>query len=169
MDIADLLDSDQRILAHSTRVQENGTTLLTFDWGDGSPPLKGVLPEKLDASILVEWCTAVRRAHNARENSKATKKDRPTADVLGTPVRADAPTEERGGGTLPVPKGDESPQEALAKWIESSLTDLGRQREVLGSSLAKLATERDALMKKLSALDDRVAYFLNLQETTKSA
>lgn len=163
MAVSDLMDSDQRILAHTTRVQENGTTLLTFDWQDGSQPLKGVLPEKLDASILVEWCTAVRRAHNARENSKAATKDSTAAVVRGPSEGASAAPDVSSGGGLPVETSIKDVKAALESGIESALSELGGRKAVLDRKLAEAKLAAIRVEAELGSVAELVRYYNDLR------
>lgn len=164
MDVSDLLDSDQRILAHSKRLVDNGQSVITFDWGDGSPPFKGLLPAELSANVLQEWCAAVRGAYNARQDRPTPKKDREAAVVRGAPEQADPPPRDTGGSGLPIPQDVESVKATLAAGIEATLAELGRRRAKVQSDIRTLEHERAALHRSLSDIDDLVGYYEGLKE-----
>lgn len=69
----DLLASDVKIVDATARsVGAQGTHTLRFpgDWMPDGKDFLGEVPEKLDPSILKEWCNAVRREFDARIKRK---------------------------------------------------------------------------------------------------
>lgn len=157
MDVDNILDSDQRILAHTKRQSDESGTKLVFEFDDG--PLTGQLPEKLDASMLTEWCAAVRREYNARKNRKETQTTRPKTVDGGAPDKASpGPGVSRGGG-LPVPEDAKGAKEALESNLQSSLLSLGERRSHILVSIEQHEADLAVLRGKLAQVEDAAAFY----------
>lgn len=169
MKLEDILDSDQRILAHSTRTTEGGKSLLVFDFGGTLGKLSGVLPEKLDASILTEWCTAVRREYNARTNVEAPAKAGTASTVRSAPDAESARAGEPGGGGVPAPADLQGAQAALEAGIQSSLVEVRRRIESCHADLDGLEKKGNEIRSKLAAAEELEAYYNGLLEKVRAS
>lgn len=160
MDVEDLMDSDQRILAHSNRAGNR----MSFDFGEGfGPPLVAQFDE-VNFGTISYWCNLVRGEYSARKDRQEAEKNRAAATVRSAPVEADPPAGNSGGSGLPVAANVEGVKAAMAAGIESSLADLGRQRARLQSDIRTAEHELAALHRSLSDLDDLVGYYEGLKE-----
>lgn len=164
MEVEDILDSDQKILNHSKRSVENGTQVFFFDWGDGSPPFKGILPEELNSAILVEWCTAVRNAYHARKDRKEAEANRAAAVVRSASGRDDPGPGYAGNSREPVPPIDTDPKKTLEEAVAQSLAQFRRRRESALQRASALSAELSEVDAYIQQLNGSINYLSSVQE-----
>lgn len=162
MKVEDILDSDKRILDATRKDTQNGQHVLVFDFGELGT-LTGAVPEKLDASIITEWCMAVRREYNARNNKPKAESVSKAADVRSPPDKAAADAGQPGGSGPAVPADLQGAKAAMEAGIESTLVELARRRAQIEARSHELNREVAALRVELSNLDDMVGFYNSLK------
>ena len=162
MKVEDTLESDKRILDATRKEVQNGQHVLVFDFGDLGT-LTGAVPDKLDATIMTEWCMAVRREWNARNNVKAAASTSKAADVRSARAEVSASADKPSGGGIPVTTDVQGAKAAMEAGIESALVELDRQRAALEADAKSLEAQAHALALKLHSVDDLTLYYQQLR------
>ena len=160
MDASDLLDSDQRIMA-ATTVRDG---VLSFNFGDGQPPLRGTLDGVLNSKQIIQWCNAVRSTYRARQDSKENQAASPAPVVQEAHGQVHAAPAVSSGGGLPVEEGVEGVKAAMVAGIESSLAHLGRREVALLEERGDHVLALERLDVELASLAETTRYYQKLKE-----
>ena len=164
MDIDEIVDSDKKILNHTTKGVYEGMSVLVFDWQDGSPPLRGALPDTMNTAALVEWCATVRNRYNARKDSQEAEANRAAADVRRASERDAADAGESGNGGKPVPSLDADPKKTLEESVEQSLSQFRRRREAAEQERVALSAKLKAVAEYIEGLTKSIDYLTGVKE-----
>jgi len=147
----DLLSSDVKIVDSTVRTEggRQGTHTLRFPgqfMPDGQDFL-GEVPEKLDPSILKEWCNAVRREYDARNNRKeAEARDARKPDGEGG--SGHGVSTQPGTGAAATPGAGEASEASMESYLEAEV--------------AKWNGRKCQLLEELDGLDAKRAGILSL-------
>lgn len=164
MTLEEIVASDQRILAATQRSVDTNGTILTFDWGDGSPPLQGQAPERMEAAMLIEWCQTVRGNYNARQASKAAEKAGPPAVVQRTHGEVDSTAGLGGGSGLPDAENVQSIKTTMEGAIQASIAQLVGRRDQANLRRETLQRELSEIETYTQGLSSSIDYYLELME-----
>ena len=168
LEIIDLLSNDVKIVDNSTRsVDERGVHLIHFP-KELMPDGKGFsaeVPERLDPTVLKDWCETIRREWNARQNIKAAakKSERDAAQAMagasgGNPARA-------AGSDGPAQAGREAREASLEELVESKVAglvdkvrSLGQVRDEANLVLAQAIRRHESAIGELALAEQTLAF-----------
>jgi hypothetical protein len=132
LELADLLSNDVKIVDTTAKRMEKGLYYLVFpgEWMPDGKEFVGQVPERLDPSILREWCETVRREANARINRKeAEAASRRNVGGGVDEQRSPAPAEPRGG-VVENQAGGEVGKETLEETLRRKVTEAEIERDI---------------------------------------
>lgn len=163
---ADVITSDAKILDSTFKTYKPTTNTNELEFPgrfmpDGKP-FMGSVPEKIDGSIRREWCEAVRREWNARNNSEEIKEVSPAN-----------PPESGGVGTTPdagVPDGGVRPSGPdLSGWKETLVADLkakiSSQRGLVEADKQQLKFLSDKMVETAGKIEEAQLRLLQMEST----
>lgn len=168
LEILDLLSNDVKVVDHSTReVDKRGVHILRFP-GELMPDGKGLMaevPERLDPTVLKDWCETVRREWNARQNRKAAeaKSKRDAAAQMGGASGGDPGRATGGNG--PAQAGGEAREASLEELVEAQVArliekvrSLGQVRDEANRVAAEAVRRHEAAIQELGRAERTLAH-----------
>lgn len=131
-ELTDLLGNDVKIVDSTAKRAENGRYYLVFpaDLMPDGREFLGEVPERLDPSILREWCETVRREANARidrQEAAATRRNDNGSGVVQQPDTTPANT---GGWVGSAKAGGEERKETLEETLRRKVVEAEAERDL---------------------------------------